>query len=252
MTKKIFMELLNQGDYQTLLSLYDTYKIDTKMDNYFRQVETPAEDDLHYKMLLAQVRNIYRKLEINNLFELPPKAIEVKNIADAVKMKPQAKKTVPEPVVLQKKETPAEETKEPLELKVRPVIDSNPHVNRADLPEDLQAMYDENGKMNQELKSKHALMQAATTDAARKTYVNEIAALEENMRANWKVIDNWYANKDKKEDTLPTAELMKKIKSAENYIRRYDGSKKTKQRETLTMYKEFLKQNKITIPKKKK
>jgi hypothetical protein len=113
----------------------------------------------------------------------------------------------------------------------RPIIDSNPHVNRDELPEDLQHIYDDNGKMNGEMKSKHALLKVETLADKRKILLNELASLEDSINANWSKIDKWYENfktgkKAEPQKELDPIETAKKIEAAKKYIDRYYNSKK--------------------------
>jgi hypothetical protein len=210
MTRDQIIKALSGDDYQALLVIYKKYKINNKLDAFFAQQQNPSRDHLNFSMLHRKVKDIFRKLEQNNAFNNEDQSFN-RTETDA--------------------EISVRETNFKPKNIVRPVIDSNPHVNRADLPEDLQFIYDQNGKMNSEMKSKHALMSVETNDANRKVLVNELCELEDKMNANWSKIDKWYQDsiKDKKDEASAANDPVKtanKIEAAKRYIDRYYDSKK--------------------------
>jgi len=244
MTKSEIKQAINGTDYQPLLDIYNKYKIDKKYDKFFAEEQNPDINSLRFRMLLARVREMYRKLEQNNAFDPESVASETIAVTDDNDEIEKSKPIIVKPLDLGKKT-----------LKV--VVDNNPHIHRDKLSEEMQILYDENGKMNQEMKSKHALLNVATSDAERKELMDQLCELEETQNKNWATIDQWYQDNivnTKKEPApkkvLEPAEIAKKIDAAKNYIARYDGSNKPIQMAKLKEYKDFLTEMKVAIPKK--
>lgn len=217
MTKKNILDALNGNNYAELLSIYNKYKIKKDFDIFFEQNKNADKNSIHFKILHSKVKDILRKLEQSNSFEIDNE----KNIPEISVNKISFKKTIE-----------------------RPIIDSNPHVNRAELPENMQALYDENGRMNNEMKSMHAAMKVEPDIEKRKVYVTELCTLEEKINKNWEVIDKWYQDfksgikvTEKKLDPLET---NKKIEAAEKYMDRNFNSTKPKSIAKFNEYKNFL------------
>lgn len=245
MTRKQITDAIHGNNYQALLDIYNQYKMDKKYDQFFAGVTNPDATSHHFLMLQSRVKDILRKLDNKKAFTQEPEI--------AVPSKETEKATEPQP--------PKKITAVPLDLGKKKVtekviIDSNPHINRDKLPEDMQKLYDDNGRMNQEMKSKHALLAVATSNEQRKTLMDELCVLEETQCRNWETIDKWYHDNivDPKapieEKPLEPAEIAKKIAAAKNYIARYEGSKKPLQIANLKKYKDYLTEMKVPIPKK--
>lgn len=239
MTREQIINVINSNNYDDLLEVYNKYKIDKKFDQFFGQ----GKDSLRLNMLLKRVKEIFRKLDQNKGFA-EPQAEATPHVESEQPSIPEDNITVKELKIQNKK---------PL----RVVVDNNPHIHRDKLPEEMQILYDENGKMNQEMKSKHALLNVATSDSERKELMDQLCELEETQIKNWATIDKWYQDNivnPKKEPApkkvLEPAEIAKKIDAAKNYIARYDGSKKPLQMAKLKEYKDFLTEMKVAIPKK--
>lgn len=241
MTKSQVINAINSNNYDDLLEVYNKYKIDKKYDKFFAEEQNPDINSLRYRMLLARVREIYRKLEQNNAFD--PDAIVAESVTGDKEVISESKPIVVKPLAFPKNTG-------------KVVIDNNPHIHRDKLPEEMQVLYDENGKMNQEAKSKHALLNVVQSDAERKELMDQLCELEEKQVTNWAAIDRWYQDNivDPKQPepkkVLEPAEIAKKIDAAKNYIARYDGSKKPIQMAKLKEYKAFLTEMKVAIPKK--
>ncbi len=207
MTREQIVQAINGDNYQALLVIYNKYKINNKFDQFFAQQLNPEKEYMHFKMLHSKVKDILRKLDQNNGFQ------KVSN-----------KSGEPEISV-----RPLDFKKD--KIKMRPVVDSNPHINRSELTEALQQLYDDNGRMNQEMKSKHAAMRVEKKADKRKILVNELSVLENKINHNWVVIDEWYKEfKTSKEKTNPKeltpVETANKIEAAKRYIDRYCTSTK--------------------------
>lgn len=117
---------------------------------------------------------------------------------------------------------------------VRPSIDKNPHVNYDELPDQLKDLYNENGRLMNQLKSIHARMKTLGTDksldAKRKEMADKIVETDAQVRQNWQIIDDHFNGKpvDKQTDIGEFTDLEKdrRIKANKNYIRRYHADDK--------------------------
>lgn len=219
MTREQVITAINGSDYQALLDIYKKYKINNKFDAFF----SGEPDTMRQNMLIQKVKDIFRKLEQSGVFAKP--VVEVPQI------------TV-KPLDFKK---PAAKTK----TIERVVIDSNPHVKREDLPEKLQKLYDENGKMYGEMKSKHAALKVELKEEKRKALVCCLSEYEDMINHNWSVIDKWY--QDFKEGKLQQEKteddpvlIANKIGAAKRYLGRYSKSTKPAQVEKCKEYAEFL------------
>jgi len=181
MKREQIVYAINGTDYLALLDIYKKYKINNKFDQYFAQQQNAAKGSMPYNMLLRKVKDICRKLEQIDGFENDNSGIAQEQPEITVK-----------PLNIK-----SDKSKE------RVIIDSNPHVNRADLPDNLKQLYDDNGKLSQEMKTKHALMKAEKTAEKRKGYLEELTSMEDKINKNWELIDKWYADfkAGKKEDS---------------------------------------------------
>lgn len=234
MTKEQFEKVLAKPSYKDLFDLYKTYGKDAKKLAFLSHDTDAKPGSIHFNMVLKEVKDIFRILKNNNSFSAPAP------VAQAPVIKIEQKDIVVPPV------------------KARPIIDHNPHVNRADLPERLQKAYDANGRMETENKTWFAEMKVAKTDAERKRLLNLICDNEEKQSCNWTEIDTWWEHKDDKPEEpvkkkeVSVADIASRIEAAKNYIRRYSESKNHKQLEKVEREKQFLLDNGVKWTLKKK
>ena len=125
----------------------------------------------------------------------------------------------------------------------RPKVDKNPVVRYEDLPANLQLSFDENGRLNTEMKSFHASLKLLKDDPdareKRKELAGEILKRQKSIRENWDLIDAWW-NRQKETDPLQLAaeEALSKdrrIKADLSYIRRFLGKEKVRSEVELRM-----------------
>lgn len=217
MTRNNIIEAINSSNYQAVLAIYKLHKIDSKFDAYFNQVSEPNPTDQHFKMLLSKVKDILRKLDQNGCFTTEGETPELtKNVNHSRPV------TLP-PILVEKLDF-----KKTTTARERPRILSNPLINYEELPDNLKLLYDENGKLNSEMKSLHAAMRVEKEDVKRKELLDKICPMEETIESNWETIDNWYKKNKEDIDSAPLtpAEISNKIASAKKYIDRYYESKK--------------------------
>jgi hypothetical protein len=116
-------------------------------------------------------------------------------------------------------------------------VDKNPVVRYEDLPEALQILFDQNGKMYSEMKAFHAELKLIKDNEQQKPrraiLAEEILKMEKTIRENWDVIDAWW-KKHLEADPLKMAaeEALAKdrrIKANLAYIRRFLGKAKAKE-----------------------
>lgn len=230
MTKQKLLQIISDGNYSDLKKVYDQFKIDTKRDSFYSGSHQTGS--IQYNMLLKDVKAIYVKMERNNLFSSSEPVR-----AETISVKPLK-----------------------MMIKERPKITKNPHVNYDDLPDDLKALFNDNGRYESEIKSKHALMAALPPDESfndqRLDFISAIDKLESLQNNNWDIIDNWYAKvKEVKVDDTPTAvkkntdlpdmnnpgEISLYIQRAKRYLDRYGKSDKEKCIKSSQEYRDGLK-----------
>jgi hypothetical protein len=125
----------------------------------------------------------------------------------------------------------------------RPMVDKNPVVRYEELPERLQVLYDENGKMYSEMKAFHAeikqLKENESAKERREELAQEIVRREKSIRENWDVIDAWWAKNQEADPLKQAAEEAlskdRRIKADLAYIRRFLGKAKSKEEVELRM-----------------
>ncbi len=97
-------------------------------------------------------------------------------------------------------------------------------VNREDLPEDLQSVYDEIGNYYKLQRSVHEKMKLATTDEARAALRAELVEIDETIAAGWKVIDEGLAapasKAEQKEQAADPAKISQQINTARSAVSR--------------------------------
>lgn len=116
-------------------------------------------------------------------------------------------------------------------------VKKNPTINYDDLPDDLKKLFDENGKLESEKKTVHAKMTALSAapenNAKRKEYSNRLIQIEASQAANWKVIDDWWNNKDKDpEKTIELSPAEKAVKAEREKQQRIENLKSQASRRT--------------------
>lgn len=125
----------------------------------------------------------------------------------------------------------------------RPKVDKNPVVRYEDLPANLQVRFDENGRLNTEMKSFHASLKLLKDDPdareKRKELAGEILLRQKSIRENWDLIDAWW-NRQKESDPLQMAAegalaRDRRIKADLSYIRRFLGKEKVRSEVELRM-----------------
>lgn len=170
-------------DYRVGLQIYDQYKVNNKFDDYFHSVEDPGENDMHFKLLVKNVRDIHRKL-LTNPALIKTQTIVVKQI-DTDDLKKKSGHRSPNAAN-------------------RPRIVENPIINPKDLPEDLQKLYFENKNLTKKLSVKHAEMadmdQAEKNNEKRRQLADEICLMDDTRTANWNQIDTWWKDNKLKTD----------------------------------------------------
>lgn len=234
MTKNQIIAAINGDDYQVLLSIYNKYKINNKFDEFFAQQKNPPKEHMHFSLLLGKVKDIFRKLSQTDGFDVNNE-ISAQNVLEN-------NEPTRDPIIIKTLDFKNQKSKS-IE---RVIVDSNPHVNRDELSEEMQKLYDDNGRMNQEMKSKHSLMKNEPDTEKRKILVNELAALEDLINANWSKIDSWYqefknGNKDSESSKqLTELEMSNKIQAAKKYMDRYFDSKNPKTIAKFNEYKTFM------------
>lgn len=207
-------------DYQEGVSIFIGLNINKTMNQFF----TTANPD---------------KVRINMLGQWLERYARVHNIRPAIAMQ----KITPKPAIVQAQ--PGKVVKPALPVKAqettaviqRPRIDKNPHVQYDKLPPHLQVLFDENGKLNNELRTYHAELKAIADDASkqgRREYLAKSAVAHgDQIRENWDTIDAWWAENQKPADPIEQAkkeaiETENRIKANLNYIRRFYGKEKQK------------------------
>lgn len=117
----------------------------------------------------------------------------------------------------------------------RPKIDKNPVVDYKSLPKNLQIRFDQNGRLNSEIKTYHAELKLIADDPEkkerRKVLAGLIVGIRKQMRANWDEIDSWWNDQQNKSPEQQAADAAlekdRRIKANLNYIRRNWNATKT-------------------------
>lgn len=226
-TEKLALWLGNsKRDYTEGLSIFKELNIDVKKLPFFAVTEPQK---IHQSLLLRHLDTYAR--------------------VNGIKAKKNEAAAEPARVVGKQAgvNAPEAETKQRIE---RPKIDTNPTVKKEELPEDLQLLFDENGQMNNEIKTYHAELKACADDdlklERRKWLANMIVKCKTAMRENWEKIDSWWNNKAGKTPEQQAAEdairQKNRIAANLNYIRRYYNTTKESQKAELEKRKAELDQ----------
>lgn len=229
--EKLALWLGNKNrNYCDGVRLFTDLNIDAKQVGFFA-TEKPVK--LHMNVLIRRLENYARVHGIKPVWNNSVSQLPVE---------------LPVPRVLLGAAKPVKPTIE------RPRIDSNPTVRKEELPEDLQLLFDENGMLNNELKTLHAELKVAARTNAGKDRVrwlsNRIVQLKNKMRENWHTIDTWwYKQKGKSAEQMAAEDAIRKknrITANLNYIRRYNNSQKEGQKAELARRKQELDQWEIS------
>jgi hypothetical protein len=197
-------------DYQKGVEIFKQLKIDTTAHNFY-DVQKP--DQMRINMLRNALRNYARIHNIQprkyeKLVHVPPSEVQ-KSILRVSKT-----------------------------AVTRPVIHKNPHIDYDRLNDEMKALYDKNGELARQLKSFHVAIKALGPDdkenERRRELADNILTTDNQIRANWQVIDTWYATGEtvqivpetKKADDMSDLEKDRRIKANLNYIRRYHADPK--------------------------
>lgn len=211
MRKIDFENVFKNPTYSGLLNIYNKTKKDRSRDKFYSSVKDVKENDIHFKLLFSDVRAIYGKYERNNLF---------------------TSDTIVDDIAIKNKPLNLGRREDVLKIQ-RPKIIKHPTINYDELPDDLKLKYNENGKLESEIKSRFALMAALPElpefNDQRKNYLIELDKFEDKQGKNWDAIDNWYNSRasvpaklitDVPELTNPL-EVSNYIARARKYIKRY-------------------------------
>ncbi|MFA6400893.1 MAG: hypothetical protein WCX31_04600 [Salinivirgaceae bacterium] len=167
-----------ERDYNAGVTLFKELKVNPKKEGFFNTEEPEA---IHRNMLYSLLANYHR---VYNQDEKQPEKEEASN-----------KKQSTSKNLQEVKEKLGEVEKEIATGRV--VIDKNPRVKYEDLSDELKKAYDENGENYSKVKTLHAKIKAVpadvTNDEERKELLNEMLSIQENIKANWKLIDDWAA-----------------------------------------------------------
>ncbi len=200
-------------DYHHGLTLMKSLGIGVENPKFF---DVPKPSKIHQSLLLRQLSEYAR---INGI---KPAAIRANQLA----VKPVV---ITNKVDTRVKHVPANSSNK------RPRVDKNPVVRYEELPANLQVLFDENGKIQGEIKSLHAKLKLLKDDPGVKAERGELAiqivSRQKKNRSNWDAIDSWWAGQDTEEDPIEKVrrevlEQDKRIKANLNYIRRYHGKEK--------------------------
>lgn len=109
------------------------------------------------------------------------------------------------------------------------VIDTR-KINREDLPEEMQAVYDTIVEHYKEMRTVHEKMKQANSDSGRAEFREKLTKLEEKVKKGWEIIDSGkFPQTDKS--------ISSNINSARAYI-----SKMMKKEELTTLQREMVKE----------
>lgn len=214
-------------DYHQGLILFRELEINSEMLPFLR---TGKPGKLHRSLLIRQIETYARINQIRPTpaKEIPAPVVNPHPVIPEVVRSTEVKATVPSPVM------------------ERPKVDKNPVVRYEDLPVELQVLFDENGRFNNETKAFHARLKTlkdSTASGAREErarLAGEILWRKDKMRSNWDRIDGWWKNRNVQEDPIEKAkrealEKEKRIRANLNYIRRYYGNEKNRDEVMLRM-----------------
>jgi hypothetical protein len=208
-------------NYPEGLELYMMLGIDRNSEPFFR-VTSPTK--LHHSLLFRALAGYARRMDIKpGPMPVPVKSVSVSNFSSnsnsvSVPDSGQFSASLPAGGI------------------ERPKIDRNPVVRYEELPVNLQVLFDENGRLQSEMKSLHArlktLKEQPSEKQQRAIIARELVSRQAKSRSNWDQIDGWWAarneNVETPEDKAAREALEKdrRIKANLNYIRRYFGKEK--------------------------
>jgi len=217
----------SKKDFHQGVSLFKELDINSEMLPFLR---TGKPHKLHWSILIRHMEEYAR------IHQIKPAASRLIPVA-SVKERP----VVPEITKLVKTNKPAVQS-----YIQRPKIDKNPAVRYEELPVELQVLFDENGRLNNESKAFHAKLKVLKDSLypevkeERGLIAREILSRKSKIRENWDRIDSWWKNRKIDEDPIEKAkrevlEKEKRIKANLNYIRRYYGNEKNADEVVLRM-----------------
>ena len=226
--------------YPDGLAIYNQVKKNAEKDKFFSQVSDVPPSDIHFIYLIRELQYILRVY------------------GDVIVAKPPAKTT-------NAPNKPATSIPPP-SISVKPLtITNKPHffegrIDPNTLPDDIRAIYENNKVLSKEISALHTRLEveagfnspnATEQRADTKCELDTKIAKRNN---NYKIIDDWYANKDKAPVPQKTdaAQLIKDIKAAEKFLQRNKNSKDPLVIEKFNQRLQFLKNNGITWPPSKK
>lgn len=232
-------------DYKEGVSIYIALGINVDRVNFYQQ--KPSK--VHRGMLSRELENFAR------IHKIKPKKYEAAAPSNAAPAKKAGNKSTKSGTKTAKSVTKTQKTvtKTAKSKNERVMVDTNPVVKFDELPADLQELYKQNGRLENEKKTFHTELKAIKDDAEQKERRKELAgmitAAQKTIKANWATIDKWWNSRDEKEEETETAEQKaarkavereKRIKSNLNYIRRYQNSTKEKQQKEVEKRKKEL------------
>ena len=211
----------NKRNYHEGVSIMKALGISVDNPKFF-DVEKATK--IHESILLRQLSEYAR---VNQVKPEPMQVVSEKVV------KPQSTKTTI-PIIVQSGKIE------------RPKVDKNPVVRYEDLPVNLQVLFDENGKLQGEIKTLHEklklLKNKADAKDQRAKLARDIIQRQRKNRANWNEIDTWWAEQkvEQNQDPIELAkqealEKDKRIKANLNYIRRFHGREEKKAEVALRM-----------------
>ena len=211
----------SERDYPEGLELYMMLGIDKSSVPFFR-VTSPTK--LHQSLLFRALAGYARRMNIRpGPMPVPVKSVSVSNSASN-----SDSGSVPDSGPFSAS-LPAGDVE-------RPKIDRNPVVRYEELPVNLQVLFDENGRLQSEMKAFHArlktLKEQPSEKQQRAIIARELVSRQAKSRSNWDQIDGWWAARNESVETpedkaaREALEKDRRIKANLNYIRRYLGKEK--------------------------
>lgn len=197
-------------NYTDGVEIFKRLQIDTSKNQYF-SVSKPDN------------------VRVNMLWRLMTTYARIHN----VKPTPFTKVPVSKPgFVGQLKNTQAAQPKQA--TKQRPLVNTMPHVNYADMPDHIKTIYDSTGETARLRNVAREKLKLIAEDPAmvdeRSTLAKNIVEFDAQLRTAFRAIDDWYAHRnDPEKNDAPVVPTMsdldkdRRIKANLNYIRRYHG-----------------------------
>lgn len=223
-------------DYAEGVAIYKEAMGNDKALQFFNQVSSAKPGTLHFNMLMERMQKVARVMVVKQADKLPDITTE--------EIKAPAK-----PVAGKPAKTMREIIREKADKSVR-IVD-NPFVDISQLPDNLKTNYLRIKEIPKKLAGAHGEMKAATTDTERAAKLQLCKDLEDEKKALWLTIDDWW--KSNKAGKAPEQEtpadlsnidkrletLRKAINRAENELKTgtLDAKKKTVRKEKIAVWK---------------